>query len=204
MKKSQNYNLRLPERVAERNDPADIDDLTYDMEAIDRSWRGRKRADEDLEKLKAGKAELNAHSSAAVLAHPDGSVTDEKLGGRAMGSVRDKLQRLLELVGEQLATIQGTEQWNDTPAADLAGGTAEHGRVRGPTADRQTPRVTKAQVGLGNAERGHQRPDPHPHRGGRAGPAEQRRKKLSVALGKLAKAVTDLIAHMANKANPME
>ena len=105
MKKSQNYNLRLPERVAERNDPADIDDLTYDMEAIDRELARQKRTDEDLEKLKAGKAELNAHSSAAVLAHPDGSVTDEKLGSRAMGSVRDKLQRLLELVGEQLAAI---------------------------------------------------------------------------------------------------
>ena len=46
MKKSQNYNLRLPERVAERNDPADIDDLTYDMEAIDRELARQKKADE--------------------------------------------------------------------------------------------------------------------------------------------------------------
>lgn len=45
MRKSQNYQLRLPERLEERNDPADIDDLTYDMEIIDRELK--QQADKD-------------------------------------------------------------------------------------------------------------------------------------------------------------
>ena len=203
MKKSQNYNLRLPERVAERNDPADIDDLTYDMEAIDRELARQKRADEDLEKLKAGKAELNAHSSAAVLAHPDGSVTDEKLGSRAMGSVRDKLQRLLELVGEQLAAIQGTEQWNDTPAADLAGARRSMDAFAAHAADKTNPHgVTKAQVGLGNVPNAATNDQTPTYTEADALAPLSSGEKMGAAMGKLAKAVTDLIAHMANKANP--
>ena len=91
MRKSQNYQLRLPERLAERNDPADIDDLTYDMEVIDRELKQQANKDAELDDLKASRTELNAHASASVLAHPDGSVTDDKIGTRTIGAVKNKL-----------------------------------------------------------------------------------------------------------------
>ncbi|WP_418668019.1 collagen-like triple helix repeat-containing protein [Allofournierella sp.] len=203
MRKSQNYNLRLPERVAERNDPADIDDLTYDMEAIDKELGRQKKADEDLEKLKAGKAELNAHSSAAVLAHPDGSVTDEKLGSRGIGGVRDKLQRLLELLGEQLAAVQGTAQWNDTPAASLAGARQSMDEFAAHKADRANPHgVTKAQVGLGNVPNVATNDQTPTYTAAASLTALTSGEKLAAALGKLATAVAELIAHLASRANP--
>ncbi len=142
MRKSQNYELRLPERLAERNDPADIDDLTYDMEVIDRELKQQANKDAELDDLKASRTELNAHASASVLAHPDGSVTDEKIGLRTVGGVKNKLQALLTLIGQQIlrtvggvknklqalltligqqiAGIKGTEAWNDGPAITLA------------------------------------------------------------------------------------
>ena len=58
MRKSQNYQLRLPERLAERNDPADIDDLTYDMEIIDRELKQQADKDAELDDLKASRTEL--------------------------------------------------------------------------------------------------------------------------------------------------
>ncbi len=121
MRKSQNYQLRLPERLEERNDPADIDDLTYDMEIIDRELKKQADKDAELDDLKASRTELNAHASASVLAHPDGSVTDEKIGLRTVGGVKNKLQALLTLIGQQIAGIKGTEAWNDGPCAPWAG-----------------------------------------------------------------------------------
>ena len=59
MRKSQNYQLRLPERLEERNDPADIDDLTYDMEIIDRELKKQADKDAELDDLKASRTELN-------------------------------------------------------------------------------------------------------------------------------------------------
>ena len=50
MRKSQNYELRLPERLAERNDPADIDDLTYDMEVVDRELKQQANKDAELDR----------------------------------------------------------------------------------------------------------------------------------------------------------
>ena len=203
MKKSENYNLRLPERLPERNDPADIDDLTYDMQVVDKELARQKKTDEDLDKLKAGKAELNAHSSAAVLAHPDGSVTDDKLGARSLGLVRDKLQPLLDLLAGQLAAIQGTGQWNDTPAASLAGAKKSMEEFAAHKADRGNPHgVGKAQVGLGNVPNlstNDQTPT-YTAAGSLAELASG--ETLSAALGKLARAVSGLIAHLADRGNP--
>ena len=162
MRKSQNYELRLPERLAERNDPADIDDLTYDMEVIDRELKQQANKDAELDDLKASRTELNAHASASVLAHPDGSVTDEKIGLRTVGGVKNKLQALLTLIGQQIAGIKGTEAWNDGPAITLAAAkqtldahkaAADELRQEfdAHAASKANPHgVTKTQVGLGN------------------------------------------------------
>ena len=214
MRRSTNYDLRLPERLEDRNDPADIDDLTYDMEVIDRELKSQADKDKELDDLKASRAELNAHASATVLAHPDGSVTDNKIGLRSIGSVQNKLQALLTLLGEQIKGLKGTTNWNDTPAITLAKTkqtldehktTADSLRkdFDAHAEDKGNPHgVTKAQVGLGNVPNvttNDQTPtytQPTTLTGLASG------EKLSAAFGKLAKAVDSLMAHLVDLGNP--
>lgn len=214
MRKSQNYQLRLPERLAERNDPADIDDLTYDMEIIDRELKQQANKDTQLDELKASRTELNAHASAAVLAHPDASVTDEKIGLRTVGGVQNKLQDLLTLIGQQIAGIKGTSGWNDSPAITLATAkqTLDSHKAAADVlrqefdahgADRENPHVvTKAQVGLGNVPNVATNDQTPTY----SEPADlallASGEKLGAAFGKLAKAVRSLTEHLANGENP--
>ena len=214
MRRSTNYDLRLPERLEDRNDPADIDDLTYDMEVIDRELKSQADKDKELDDLKASRAELNAHASAAVLAHPDGSVTDDKIGLRSIGGVQNKLQALLTLLGEQIKGLKGTTNWNDTPAITLAktkqtldehktAADALRKDFDAHAADTANPhKTTKAQVGLGNVPNvttNDQTPtytQPTTLTGLASG------EKLSAAFGKLAKAVDSLMAHLVDLGNP--
>ena len=214
MRKSQNYRLRLPERLAERNDPADIDDLTYDMEVIDRELKQQANKDTELDDLKASRTELNAHASASVLAHPDGSVTDEKIGLRTVGGVKNKLQALLTLIGQQIAGIKGTEAWNDGPAITLAAAKqtldahkAAADELRedfdAHAASKANPHaVTKTQVGLGNVPNVATNDQSPTYSESAALTQLSSGEKLSAALGKLARAVRSLMEHLANTANP--
>ena len=214
MRKSQNYELRLPERLAERNDPADIDDLTYDMEVIDRELKQQANKDAELDDLKASRTELNAHVSASVLAHPDGSVTDEKIGLRTVGGVKNKLQALLTLIGQQIAGIKGTEAWNDGPAITLAAAkqtldahkaAADELRQEfdAHAASKANPHgVTKTQVGLGNVPNVATNDQTPTYSESAALAQLSSGEKLSAALGKLARAVRSLMEHLANTANP--
>lgn len=214
MRKSQNYELRLPERLAERNDPADIDDLTYDMEVIDRELKQQADKDAELDDLKASRTELNAHASASVLAHPDGSVTDEKIGLRTVGGVKNKLQALLTLVGQQIAGIKGTDAWNDGPAITLAAAkqtldahkaAADELRENfdAHAASKANPHaVTKTQVGLGNVPNVATNDQTPTYSESAALTQLSSGEKLSAALGKLARAVRSLMEHLANTANP--
>ena len=214
MRKSQNYELRLPERLTERNDPADIDDLTYDMEVIDRELKQQANKDAELDDLKASRTELNAHASASVLAHPDGSVTDEKIGLRTVGGVKNKLQALLTLIGQQIAGIKGTEAWNDGPAITLAAAkqtldahkaAADELRQEfdAHAASKANPHgVTKTQVGLGNVPNVATNDQTPTYSESAALAQLSSGEKLSAALGKLARAVRSLMEHLANTANP--
>lgn len=214
MRKSQNYELRLPERLAERNDPADIDDLTYDMEVIDRELKQQANKDAELDDLKASRTELNAHASASVLAHPDGSVTDEKIGLRTVGGVKNKLQALLTLIGQQIAGIKGTEAWNDGPAITLAAAkhTLDAHKAAADAlredfdahaASKANPHaVTKTQVGLGNVPNVATNDQTPTYSESAALTQLSSGEKLSAALGKLARAVRSLMEHLANTANP--
>ena len=206
MRKSQNYELRLPERLAERNDPADIDDLTYDMEVIDRELKQQANKDAELDDLKASRTELNAHASASVLAHPDGSVTDEKIGLRTVGGVKNKLQALLTLIGQQIAGIKGTEAWNDGPAITLAAAkqtldahkaAADELRQEfdAHAASKANPHgVTKTQVGLGNVPNVATNDQTPTYSESAALAQLSSGEKLSAALGKLARAVRSLMS----------
>ena len=262
MRRSEYYDLRLPERLEDRNDPADIDDLTYDMEVIDKELNSQADKDKELDDLKASRVELNAHASAAVLAHPDGSVTDNKIGLRSIGRVQNKLQALLTLVGEQMKGIKGTAAWNDTPAITLAKANetlnSHEDTVRSLRRDLDEHRVdsenphyvSKAQVGLGSCDNTADLDKPVSlaqqaaiqmvqdsvdlHKGDQENPhgvtkaqvglgnvpnvatneqtptytvsqslgALVSGETLSLALGKLAKAVLSLQEHLANRSNP--
>lgn len=214
MRKSQNYQLRLPERLAERNDPADIDDLTYDMEVIDRELKKQADKDAELDDLKASRTELNAHAAASVLAHPDGSVTDEKIGLRTVGGVSNKLQALLTLIGQQIAGVKGTDAWNDSPAITLAAakqtldahkaaadGLRENFDAH--AASKSNPHaVTKAQVGLGNVPNLTTNDQTPTYTEAASLELLSSGEKLSTAFGKLARALRSLSGHILALDNP--
>lgn len=214
MRKSQNYQLRLPERLAERNDPADIDDLTYDMEVIDRELKKQADKDAELDDLKASRTELNAHAAASVLAHPDGSVTDEKIGLRTVGGVSNKLQALLTLIGQQIAGVKGTDAWNNSPAITLAAakqtldahkaaadGLRENFDAH--AASKSNPHaVTKAQVGLGNVPNLTTNDQTPTYTEAASLELLSSGEKLSTAFGKLARALRSLSGHILALDNP--
>ena len=123
MKRSQYYDMRLPERGAregEANDPADIEDLTYDLEIVDEEMERQRQEDMRLDREKASRQEFAQHKAAEVLDHPDGSVTDAKIGSRTVLSFSGTLQVLLTAIGEAIRSITGTKNWNDAPAATIA------------------------------------------------------------------------------------
>lgn len=122
MRRSKFYNMRLPERGAregEANDAADIEDLTYDLGIIDAEMERQRLEDVRLEKDKATKLEMSQHKSAAVLDHPDGSVTDAKLGQRTVLTTSGPLQILLTAIGNAIKAVAGTDTWNGAPATTL-------------------------------------------------------------------------------------
>ncbi len=122
MRRSKFYNMRLPERGAregEANDAADIEDLTYDLGVIDAEMERQRLEDVRLEKDKATKLEMSQHKSAAVLDHPDGSVTDAKLGQRTVLTTSGPLQILLTAIGNAIKAVAGTDTWNGAPATTL-------------------------------------------------------------------------------------
>ena len=149
MRRSKFYNMRLPERGAregEANDAADIEDLTYDLEIIDKEMERQRLEDVRMEKEKATKLELSQHKSAAVLDHPDNSVTDAKLGQRTVLTTSGPLQTLLTAIGNAIKAISGADTWNGTPATTLTAARAHMDSKSNPHG------VTKTQVGLGNAD----------------------------------------------------
>ena len=214
MRKSQNYQLRLPERLAERNDPADIDDLTYDMEVIDRELKQQANKDAELDDLKASRTELNAHAAASVLAHPDGSVTDEKIGLRTVGGVSNKLQALLTLIGQQIAGVKGTSAWNDSPAITLAAAkqTLDAHKAAADSlredfdahaASKANPHaVTKAQIGLSNVPNLTTNDQTPTYTEAASLELLASGEKLTTAFGKLAKALRSLSGHLLALDNP--
>ena len=122
MRRSKFYNMRLPERGAregEANDAADIEDLTYDLGIIDAEMERQRLEDVRLEKDKATKLEMSQHKSAALLDHPDGSVTDAKIGQRTVLTTSGPLQTLLTAIGNAVKAVAGTNTWNGAPATTL-------------------------------------------------------------------------------------
>ncbi len=214
MRRSAHYNLRLPERLEQRNDPADIEDLTFDMEVIDRELKAQADKDKELDDIKASRAELNSHASAKVLAHPDGSVTDDKIGLRSIGGVKNKLQELLALLGDQMKAIKGTENWNDRPAITLSQAKQtlnDHqsatdtlrNELSTHTEDQKNPhRTTKAQVGLGNVPDVSTNDQTPTYTVGKSLTALSSGERLSVAFGKISAAINTLITHLGDSANP--
>lgn len=133
MKRSKNYNLRLPERGArtgEANDPADIEDLTYDLEILDEELQ--RQADEAarLEQDKATKQALAQHAGAALLDHPDGSVTDAKLGQRTVLTTAGTLQALLTGIGNAILAATGASAWDAAPATTLKAAAAHQANAQ--------------------------------------------------------------------------
>lgn len=62
---------------------------------------------------------MSQHKSAAVLDHPDNSVTDAKLGQRTVLTTSGPLQTLLTAIGNAIKAISGADTWNGTPATTL-------------------------------------------------------------------------------------
>ena len=195
MRRSKYYNMRLPERGAregEANDAADIEDLTYDLEIIDKEMERQRLEDVRMEKEKATKLELSQHKSAAVLDHPDNSVTDAKLGQRTVLTTSGPLQTLLTAIGNAIKAISGADTWNGTPATTLTAARAHMDSKSNPHG------VTKTQVGLGSVPNVPTNDQTPTYTAASAPAALASGEKLSVAFGKLAASVSALIAHLAD------
>ncbi|MEG1476461.1 MAG: hypothetical protein RSC38_01880 [Oscillospiraceae bacterium] len=145
MRISEYLGLRLPERRI-KNDPADIEDLTFDMEKLDAEAKRQKLLDDNLQRDKVDNGDFNTHKVAAVLDHPDNSVTDAKLGNRDVGGTVAPLQALLTNIGDAIKAITGKATWNAPPAITLDA-TKLH------IDSKDNPHTTtKAQIGLANAD----------------------------------------------------
>lgn len=76
----------------------------------------------------AAKADLDAHRAAATIDHPDGSVTDAKIGSRtpdqavAAAGGAQTLSALLSMIVNRIKTAMGTANWYDAGGADKAAG----------------------------------------------------------------------------------
>lgn len=74
----------------------------------------------------AAKADLDAHKTAAILDHPDGSVTDVKFGNRTIDDTivaatgADTPTRLWSKLGNIIKQITGGSFWYTTPAMTIA------------------------------------------------------------------------------------
>ena len=195
MRRSKYYNMRLPERGAregEANDAADIEDLTYDLEIIDKEMERQRLEDVRMEKEKATKLELSQHKSAAVLDHPDNSVTDAKLGQRTVLTTSGPLQTLLTAIGNAIKAVSGADTWNGTPSTTLTAARAHMDGKSNPHG------VTKAQVGLGSVPNVATNDQTPTYTAASAPAALASGEKLSVAFGKLAAGVSSLISHLAD------
>ena len=195
MRRSKFYNMRLPERGAregEANDAADIEDLTYDLGIIDAEMERQRLEDVRLEKDKATKLEMSQHKSAAVLDHPDNSVTDAKLGQRTVLTTSGPLQTLLTAIGNAIKAISGADTWNGTPSTTLTAARAHMDSKSNPHG------VTKTQVGLGSVPNVPTNDQTPTYTAASAPAALASGEKLSVAFGKLAASVSALIAHLAD------
>ncbi|MEG0338298.1 MAG: hypothetical protein RR573_00105, partial [Oscillospiraceae bacterium] len=110
--------LRLPERKTV-NDPADIEDLTFDMEKLDAEAVRQKLIDDNLQRDKVENTAFNAHKIASILDHPDNSVTDAKIGERSIGSTKGLLQPLFTAIANVITAIVGGTEWNSVPDTTL-------------------------------------------------------------------------------------
>ena len=116
MRRSEHYKLALPEM----EDPADVRDLTDNFEALDAELQRQKDEDErQADEDAAIRAALTAHKAAKTLDHPDGSVTDAKIGPRSIGGLAGALQDLLTAIGNSIKTATGGGTWNEKPATTL-------------------------------------------------------------------------------------
>ena len=116
MRQSEYYKLALPEM----KDAADVQELSNNFEALDSELQRQKEADTELAaEDKAIRKALADHKGAAVLEHPDASVTDAKIGPRSVGGVQGPLQTLLTAIGDAIKVITGGGAWNEQPATTL-------------------------------------------------------------------------------------
>lgn len=136
MKETANYFLRKPERGT-RPDRVDVEDLNYNADIIDGEL-------DRLEAAKTDRTEFEAHRTAAVMDHPNGSVTDAKIGNRIIGAKTGQLSVLLNSLADEIKDIKGAGDWEQQPQTDLA-------ETKAHIDSRNNPHgVTKAQVGLAN------------------------------------------------------
>ena len=108
MKRSEFFDLRLPERGAregEANDPADIEDLTYDFGIVDAEMERQRLADEKLEKDKATREELAQHTGSTANPH---KVTKTQVGlGNVPNVATNDQTPTYEAADEPAALVSG-------------------------------------------------------------------------------------------------
>jgi len=108
------------------NPKGDKADVKTRLDDIENSIDDLAGANRTIETVKGNADALVAHSANAVLDHPDGSVTDTKIGNRTADQTQaptgstGTLTQLLSWVVNRIKTITGKTNWYDTPDITLA------------------------------------------------------------------------------------
>lgn len=102
-----NYNLKKPLG----NENYNVADQNGNMDIIDAQ-------------MKTNADAINTHKAAAVLDHPDGSVTDAKIGDRTINQTTapnntGKLTALLSGIANMIKAITGKSDWKTAPVKSL-------------------------------------------------------------------------------------
>jgi hypothetical protein len=113
-------------------------------------------APSDFNRIEGNAAELKSaidtHKFAPVLDHPDGSVTDAKIGTRTISDTTAPsgntglIATLLSWLAYMIKAITGKSNWRTAPATTLEAAAAHIARTDNPH------NVTKSQVGLGSVD----------------------------------------------------
>lgn len=121
MNNTEKYGYELPERDIEggRDDAADIEVINRNTQLTEDILAEHEQG---IEENKKG---LKDHVKAEVLDHPDGCVTDAKIGNRKILGKGGALQELFDLIGTAIKNIVGKTNWSDAPDISLAD-TREH------------------------------------------------------------------------------
>ncbi len=152
------YEITAIETELGTNPKGDKADVKTRLDAIENSIDDLAGVNRTTETVKGNADALVAHSANAVLDHPDGSVTDTKIGNRTADQTQapigstGTLTQLLSWVVNRIKAITGKTNWYDAPDTTLAAA-KNHIDAAAPHSGHETPAGAQGKVDTHNQTR---------------------------------------------------